>query len=284
MQFSAWSEAESGVTMEVGVGEGATCDSRHADTFASPQRCVLPKVQPAFNRSDQQVPVYRDQTVPVWLSCNQPEAASSKLKLTHKSSGIGHGEFSPSTYLRSSPGDDASSEGTETDYNDGYGRRRNFAAASQVSNSEVSFDDIMSMYQSSVMEKTSHKWSRALRAILKHRSRKRHVYRQRLWRRLARNLDSSATLGLSVKLKCSRFGQRHAPGDVEESLLWSLQEAIERTSICDSSSSNPHTSDMSLLPADHAVFQVRRYDLPDHFQRRCDPLMFTSPMLTTSSS
>lgn len=282
MQCSSWSEAESGLTMEVGFvpfGDGG-----RGGGFTSPRRCVLPKVQPVVNRSDQQVPVYRDQTVPEWRSCNQPEGASSKRKLAHGSSGIGHGDRCPSRYLRASPGDDASIEGTEKDCNGGYGGERNSEGATEISNPQVSFDDIMSMYQSSIMEKTSHKGSRALREILKHRSRNRYVYRPRLWRRFARKLDSSDTVGISVQFKCSRFGQRHVSGDVEESLLRSLQEAIERTSICDSSSSNLHNSNMGLLPADHAVFQVRRCDLQDQFQRRCDSLTFATLMLTTSSS
>ena len=288
MQFSAWSEAESGATMEVGlapVGEGAAPNGWHDDAFTAPRRYVLPKVQPALNKSDQQVPVYWDQTVPVLPSCNHPEAASSKRKLAHTSSGIGHCERRFSAYLRRSSGNDASSEGTENDYNGGYGSRRNFADANEISNSEVSFDDIMSMYESSLMEKISHKWSRALRAILKHRSRKRHVCRPRLWRSFAGGLNSSATVGISVQLKCSRFGQRHVSGDLDECMLRSLQEAIERTSICDASSSNSHHSDMSLqLSTDHAIFQVRRCDFQDQLQRRCDSLTFTTPMLTTSSS
>ena len=103
----------------------------------------------------------------------------------------------------------------------------------------VSFDDILCMYQSSVAEKAS--GSTALREILRHRRSRRRPW---LWR--------------SGPRKRSRFGQRV---EVGESLLRSLQEAIERTSICD-------------LPA--SSNQARRCEL----QR---PLTFSSVKLTTSS-
>ncbi|KAG0600340.1 hypothetical protein M758_11G025700 [Ceratodon purpureus] len=273
MQWSSWSEAESGVAM--GEGFVPFGDGGRGDGF---RRCEVPEVEPVVCRFDQQVPVYRDQTVPEW---HRPAGASSKRKMEHGSSGIGHGDLRRSRYVRASRGDDAVVEGTEKDCYGSYGRETNSGGATESFHPQVSFDDIMSMYQSSIMEKTSHTGSRALRAILKHRCRNRPVYRPWLWRRFARKLDSSASVGISVRLKSSRFGQRHVFGDAEESLLRSLQEAIERTSICDSSSNN---SNMRLLPADHSVIQVRRCDLQDQLQRRCDPLTFATLMLTTSSS
>lgn len=273
MRLSSWSEAESGVTME--IGDGGAGDGGEVYAFGSPRRCVLPKVEVEFNRSDQQVPVYQDQKVPVWPSCVQPGGVSLKRKVAHGSSGIGHGERFPSVYLRCAPGSDASRGGGEKDCNGGRG---NSLAVDEVSNSEVSFDDITSMYQSAVMEKMSHKWSRALRAILKHRSKKRSLYRPRLRRNVAGSLNSSATIeGISAQLL--RFSQRHVTGDVDESLLRSLQEAIERTSICDCSSDIPHNSDTSLLPRDLTILQVQRCN-----QRCRDPLTVTSPTLSTSSS
>lgn len=150
-QFSAWSESESGVTMEIGLalgGEDAAADCGHSDASRLPERCVIPKVQPALNRSDQRVPVYRDQTVPEWPSCKQAALAKFKGKSAHTSSGVSYGECYHTVYHRSSPRILASSRGYEEEHNGDYGRWSD--NATRIS-SEVSFEDIMSMYQSSLM-------------------------------------------------------------------------------------------------------------------------------------
>lgn len=134
-QFSSWSESESGVTVEIGqarVEEDAG--------WSAPGRCVIPKVHPpALNRSDQQVPVYWDQTVPVWSSADLDSCKRKPALNNSSSSGSSYGDCCRTVYRRSSPRNPA---GDEKVHN---GSRTGGNAT------KVSFDDIMSMYQSSLM-------------------------------------------------------------------------------------------------------------------------------------
>jgi hypothetical protein len=73
MLESEWSDPQSGLTEELGLAPASAVapnpSSLDCAAFDAPQRfrCVVPRVQPSQrNRSDQRVPVYWDQIVPVW--------------------------------------------------------------------------------------------------------------------------------------------------------------------------------------------------------------------------
>lgn len=123
--MTQWSEAESGVTVEA-TQAGQDGGQSDASSGSAPcRRCVTPKVElPALNRSDQRVPVYWDQIVPVWQSsetCRRKPAPSG-------------------SDCRSNPGT------SELVHGSGSSRR---TSCSGNNANKVSFDDIMSMYQSS---------------------------------------------------------------------------------------------------------------------------------------
>lgn len=102
MLESAWSEPQSGVTEELGLamspddgGAALTLNPlRFCHHFASGdatprQRCVMPKAQPSsHNQSDQRVPVYWDQTVPVW------EGGGGAASATKRKAAASHGRGS----------------------------------------------------------------------------------------------------------------------------------------------------------------------------------------------
>lgn len=142
MTHSTCSSSESGVTVEMGMaslGEDGARGWGHSEVWSSPGRCAIREVQSAVRKSDQQVPVYWDQTVPVWPSCKRADLAPCRRKPAHTSSGSSYGEGYHTVYHRSSPRNRGNEEVA-----------RRSGSATEIA-SQVSFDDIMSMYKSSLM-------------------------------------------------------------------------------------------------------------------------------------
>nr|PNR30455.1 hypothetical protein PHYPA_026771 [Physcomitrium patens] len=223
----SWSESESGVTMEIGLASSGafarpaaarlgTDFGGHSDS--QERRYVIPRVQLEFNRSDQLVPVYWDQTVPVWSS--NEARTSSKRKPSQASRSTANRPTS-TAHVKRSPEIAASGEG--------------FELGAVRASSNVSFDAIMSIYQSSIVER-SRKWSRVLGTILKRRSKKSQNERYRLRRNFTERFSE-------LKL-----------GDINEESLRSLQEAIDQTNVLDHSTiCNLHSGTLIFLRSD-AIF------------------------------
>lgn len=256
MVQSSWSEPESVVTMELCVASAGAVSTSAASSIGADfgrstdfvqRRSAIPRVQTEIKRSDQQVPVYWDQTVPV-LTCKEARESSRK-KASLSSRGSDH-VITPSIYSKSFAGNSASGEAYVDEVGD---------------SSAVSFDAILSMYQSSLLEKSC-KWSGEFGTMLKRRSRKWHDDRGRLWRNFARSFS----------------GWRL--GEVEEESLCNLHETIERENICDHSAIfNLHSGTLS-FPQLGAIFQGRRWDFRHQLHNRRDSMTFNTPMLTTRSS
>jgi len=161
MVASSWSDPQSVVTTELGEGDV---------TDAPRRRCEVPKVGlRQHNGSDQQVPVYWDQTVPVWSSCKEARSRISISKRKRKADSLcRHGKSS--RLFGGGPG----GAGGVTMFVDKTlpgnccckdGREHSAGAAS-----EVSFDVIMSMYRGSVVEMLAcYEWSRGAALLWKRR-------------------------------------------------------------------------------------------------------------------
>lgn len=200
VESSSWSDPQSALTMELGFGDVAAYVSD-----APRRRCVVPKVRRRqLNGNDQRVPEYWDQTVPVW-SCKETRISGSSRRKAD--SVCKHGESSPrfgdgngvtmflDNKLESCCCEDGRPE--HSAHVDG-------AAAA----SEVSFDAILSMYQSALVENCfkqsrGDSWVVGAQLLLK-RSRRRKSTRHDDERRLLRHFAGS----------CSKFSSGARAGHI----------------------------------------------------------------------
>ncbi|KAG0564722.1 hypothetical protein M758_8G129400 [Ceratodon purpureus] len=303
MLESEWSDPQSELTEELGFASRpavASDPSRFYTAFAAPQqRCVVPKAQPSqLNRSDQRVPVYWDQTVPVWED-GRPSSSATKRKAS-----ASHGRELQGRCARQLEGGGASSSDTMSVENSGencwccsrgdYSTRRGDDGAS-TNSPEVSFDAILSMYESSLVEKSS-KWSRrdwwVLGALLNPRSRSRgfkpRVHDQRgPRRRFAGGRRFPGGLNISVQFSASGALMEDTVVDHDEvESVRRLRVAIERTSIHDveppsAICHNSYCRSTRMRNANAILLERRR---SCDFQNHRDPLSYATRMLTTSSS
>ncbi|XP_024359698.1 uncharacterized protein [Physcomitrium patens] len=258
----SWCEAESSLTTEIDPAFVAAVPNGDAHSSGqlngTSRRCVTPKVTPGLNESVQLVPEYWDQTVPVW-PCGDAEASSKRKAKRNDGHGRiprsrlhGHGGTPPeynslkNCFCNRALGLDHEGNdpvyprgtariegGDREECNDEGGRRRaDPVAAAQTSCSEVSFDAIMSMYQSSVVEKACQS-SRGLGVKSKRISRKGYDDRRRLWRNFAGSFDI-----LVLKWSTPRSLRRR---DVRDKYsVRGLHVTFGGTSACDHSTGNSH--------------------------------------------
>ena len=292
LESDAWSDPQSELTEELEVAPskpagGLNRASLGMDSAPARQRCVVPRVQPSqVNGSDQRVPEYWDQTVPVWhaASTTTTKRKSSASASTSHRDRFGELGRAAARWFEGDDGaasDTAASEENSGESNSNGGCSSGRSAGGAGHYSEVSFDAILAMYESSLVEKSFNPsrrdgWVLGALAVTP-----RHDHaRRRLWprRTFAGRRPFPHLVSRAVELSPSRPPMI---GALQVESVRRLQVAIAQTRICDPTSSP--SCNNSHCKLESATFRGRRRSC-DFQTHQLDTLSFSTPMLTTSSS